>query len=521
IAGLIIWIFTADFNNLAPRLALNRKQAKVIFNNELEKRGIKLSPEWQVLTNIETPDYKEHGFVWQQGGLKHYKELLGNYLEIPQWRARIVKFKGDVSKRAEEYLIYVSNKTDELQFVHVLPESEARKSLDENQARELVYSALKKELKTDPVLLKEISVDPSKLPARTDWEFEFSDTLAYRLNTGQARINAAVCGEEISELDRYIHVPEDWTREQRRNRNLTGIFQTVCTSVMFIIILLGAVWAIAKWSMKNFNAHIFLIFFIILFFLGTMDFLNNWPAAVSHFSTSQPFLNQVFITIASFFVSKLFISGAFALLIGLAQSIRRPEPDMGTASIVCMGFSIGIIIQGIFSILEKFKPSLRPLWADFNGAGGFFPLLGAPLNSVSYYIILSATALFVFSAVNHFTKARTGNKILFSLLLILLGIISVGIKNIDSLYFWLITGAVFGITLLLLYNTVLKINLSVIPCAAGSFLILDQIKQVIFNAYPAVIPGVVITIIIIMILSFYWAKAVKGKNIRPFRFVKL
>ncbi|MEK0336543.1 MAG: hypothetical protein QQN41_03810, partial [Nitrosopumilus sp.] len=69
---------------------------------------------------------------------------------------------------------------------------------------------------------------------------------------------------------------------------------------------------------------------------------------------------------------------------------------------------------------------------------------------------------------------------------------------------WLISGLISGIIYLLAYLFVFRFHLALIPLALGAGTILDAMKQGIMNSYPTAIPGAVLAIILIGIISVYW-----------------
>jgi hypothetical protein len=86
------------------------------------------------------------------------------------------------------------------------------------------------------------------------------------------------------------------------------------------------------------------------------------------------------------------------------------------------------------------------------------------------------------------------------------GLIIAGARSVETLPFWLLSGLAMGFILLLAYIFVLRFHLALVPLAAGVITILAALKQGIYQAVPAALPGVLIAMVLIDIVAFYWFK---------------
>lgn len=505
ILGLVIWFFTTSFHNYAPSLTLNRSSAEKIARKALAERDIELSDTWQLLSTVQTPLDQDDRFVWQNEGEEKYQELLGQYISTPHWKCRFVQFEGDVTERAEEYQIFSAKEEEVLRFRHILPEARAGASLTKDEARLIAHSILKEKYQLDASNLKEVSAEPSKFPERKDWLFTFADEMNYPLKKGEVRIAVKISGDEVVDTYRYIHVPEEWERQERNRSNQTLIVQIFIGLMIFLIFLAGIIAAIINWSRKKFSVSVFLIFFALLFILGIINIFNEWPSMMSKFSTAEPLTNQIFMVVALAVVGILFISAGPALVIGFITSwkTKQSQPQNSTISIGA-GFGLGMLIAGISAIISTlFKPSLEPLWANYAALSNYIPLLRDGLNPLSGYILGTTLLLLIITAIDRFTKGWTRRKIIFAVLIVLMGFLFSG-NLTDSILFFLISGLISGIIYLLAFVFVFRFNLALIPLVAGAGAILDASKQGIMNAYPTAVPGAVLAIILIGVISVYW-----------------
>ena len=504
IVGLIIWFLVANFQNFAPSLTMSRDDAVNLARKELAKRNIDLPDNWKVLKKVTSPKGQDDRFIWQTGGKENYKSLMGKYIPPPRWKIRFAQFEGDVAERAEEYRVYTSRVGEVARFIHLLPEARPGATISEEEAREMAYSVITDKYGLDPALLKEISAEPSKLPERRDWKLTFADTINYPLDEGEARIEVKIGGDEVLYSNRYIHVPEEWQRSERDTRNLNQIFQGLCGLIMFLIIIAGVAGAIVRWSRKKFSVSVFLTFLVLLFGIKIIDILNGWQSEIAGFSTSEPFSNQVFMSLALPILGAIFLAAGLALVNGMVQEWRREQSWMRSPVSVRSGFSLGVLIAGLFALVALIKPSLEPLWAKYEVLGSYVPFLGITIDHVEKFILATTLFLLIITAVDRFTDGWTRKKLLFGILLVLFGLFQTGAGSVDSLSSWLLTGLLTGIIILLTYVFIVRFQLSVIPLITGAVIIMTALKGGIVGGHPAAIPGAVVAIILTVLLSVLW-----------------
>ncbi len=504
--GVVIWGLATNFETEAPPLNTSRSEAETLARRTLTERDIEILAPWRALTSVQAQPNENDRFVWQNGGKENYRKLLGQYMAPPHWRIRFARFEGDVAERAEEHQVFIAGDGSIFRVRHQLPEARPGDSLSVEAAREIAHAVLKENYQLDPASLKEISAVADKRPARQDWTFEFSDTLNYPLEQGEARPAVQIAGDQVVDAYRYIHVPEEWSRQERNQRNLPRIIGISCTIVVVLLIIAGAIGAIVSWSRKNFSARTFWSFWALIFGLNLVGFINGWPSLMAQFSTDQPLKFQTLIFAGSGVIAALLTSVAFALVIGLAQSWKKPQAQIETAKALSWGFALGISIAGLLALAGFLAPPLQPHWAQYSSAGNYLPLLDASLDPVGRFIMQTALLLLVVVAVDRFTGGWTRRKELFSALIILLGMILAGARSVETLPIWLMSGPLMGVLLLLAYIFVLRFNLTLVPLAVSVLILLGEVKQGIAQPIPAALPGAIIAIVLTVLLAFFWHK---------------
>jgi len=513
IAGLVIWFFTTSFNNYAPYLDINRGEAENIAWESMTEKDIELSEPWQLVSRVQEPLGDDDRFIWQSEGEEKYQTLLGEYLSPPRWQCRFVRFEGEVAERAEEYQVFIGKQGEVLRYRHILPEAGAGANLNKDEARVIAHSVLIDKYQLDVSELKEVSAEPSKLPERKDWVFTFADEKNHPLDQGEARIAVEIAGDNVVDSYRYIHVPEEWERQQRNRDNQTQVVQILMGILIFLIFVAGVISSVVNWSRKKFSVSVFLTFFILLFCLGIISIINEWPFMMSQYSTAEPLSNQIFMTIAVSIVGILFISAGPALVNGFIISWKTGQSkSQSLMTDTAAGFGLGFLIVGLLSVVSfLFEPFLKPLWADYSALNYYVPILNDGLSPIADYILSTTLFLLIITAADRLTNNWNQRRIIFAVLIVLTGFLS-SVGSAENLSFFLLSGLIWGIMYLLAYILVFRYNMSIIPLAMGSLTIVGILRQGIMNAYPAAIPGKILAIILIGFVSVYWYRLLQKSD---------
>jgi membrane protease YdiL (CAAX protease family) len=495
--GLIIWLITTNFQNEAI------EEVREI----LSERGLELPEPWQELSNISVQLGQDDRFVWREGGTENYKFLMNEYLDPPAWNIRYAQFEGDIAERAEEYQFLISGEGELISERHLLPEARPGSTLSKEEALAIADSVLAAKYDFRVADLKEISAKPSKRPARTDWAFTFADTVNYPLEEGRAEIRVSIAGDEVAAAGRNIHVPEEWIRDERSRMMFGWIIGIVAIIMMVLISLAGVIAAIINWSRKNFSVSAFIIFFSLLFGIQLISFINNWVATVAQFSTARPLSHQTAMAIIFSILGSLLFAAAIALIVGFIQRLMKQEAYLKTSRAVVLGVSAGVLMNGISAIIDKFAPTSTPFWAQYTVLNASLPTLEAVLNPLGPFILAVTLVLLFFTYMDRFSNAWTLKKIPFAIVILLLVLMADSrAAGNYSVSFWLVSGVLNSLVIILLYIYILRFHLALIPIVFGASSILEQARQGALLAYPGAAAGALISIVLVGLLSIYWHK---------------
>ncbi len=547
-AGLIAWIYNTPFTHDGVTITLNRDDAIATANAYLEEKNFtpdtsdsakasdfaKASSDrssdrhWKTLPLIFA-DYKlipqialQHKFIWQEGTKELYHQLLGNYLHPAHWTIRYAQFDTDIIQRAEEYKVLLYNNKI-WQYYHQLPESTAGAELSQETARTIAFAAIQEELNINPKELTEISARASQLPHRKDWLFVFSDPNIYPLPIGQARISVTISGDQITNVLRAIHVPEEWERAEQHKQNMLSIVLIVL-ALLFMFLIVFAFYKASKHNKTFiFSKRLFFILCGVVSVICVIDLINSWQTVVGGFNTSLPLTNQLFQTITGLIISSLMKIVGYAAVISYVMSHKRSHQLPHTWLTAILGISSGLFVSGIYATVQLLVPSHMPLWPHYESLSYTMPLLASLTHAISYYTQLTIACSLLFmlidtatrpSIASDFAKASSDtagraeekNWLLLTGLMTVYGMLAIHLPSLDMIGIWIIAGALFGWTLLAMYRYVIRYDYALISVATSGPTLLYIAQQGIFNAYPgACIYACINSIAVICVASvWYW-----------------
>jgi hypothetical protein len=183
-----------------------------------------------------------------------------------------------------------------------------------------------------PDKLQEVSAAARKRPARTDWDFVFRDTRDYGLPEGEARIAVSLAGGQVVSSNRYVHVPEEWARNERARQNIPTLIRVVCSVAVTRLTLVGAIASIVWWSRrKPFSVRALVVSMALLVVLDVIGIVNSWSQFGSQLQTAQPFFLQIAIVLAVVLVAILCSCGAVGFVAGTAEPGPGLTPTVALA----------------------------------------------------------------------------------------------------------------------------------------------------------------------------------------------
>ncbi len=478
VAGLAVWVLLGRFQTDVPALEVDREQAVKIARDALKERGVQIPPSWREMVSVRGESTRAGRFVWQTAGRVAHGQLAGSYVPGAHWRIRYATFEGSVEERAEEYRVIVADPDSVPRVIHRLPEARKGAALSEEEARSKTQAAVSGRFGLAAEDLEEVSADPSQRPARRDWTFVFADR-TQPLPRGEARVAAVVAGDEVSDVYRLVHLPEDWERDERSRGNLVGVLGIISGILLVLGALAAAVVAVISWSRGKFSARTFFWLASILILLRLIVFFNRWPALTSNLTTAAPLSHQLLALIAGSLIGIIFLSLLVALLFGWVKTagFRGDEASGGK---IALGVAMGVVAKALEVLATAFAAAKAPAWPQFRVMDDYLPAIGPLMESIIQYLTLLCVLLVAVTLVEVLTRGWSRRRYAGGLL-ILLGLAVQG-ADFEGLGEWMVMGLLLGAVLLAAY-IYLRAEASLIPLALASFLALGLIQQAVDQPY--------------------------------------
>ena len=495
VAGLALWVAFTVFTPDSPPLDLSRAHAEQRARQALAERGVTLDQRWRTLPRVDGGPAEPDTFVWRTAGRDAYGRLLGEYLAAPRFAVRFARFTGDVAERAEEYLVIVGT-GGRVRVRHQLAEDAAMASVAEADARQMAHQTLRDRYGLDPGALKEVAAIPSTLKNRTDWVFRFSVPVQPPLPTGEARAAVEIAGNQVADAYRFVHVPEEWARQERDRRAIPGVISLACIAILALSAVAGVVMAVVSWIRRRFSVMTLLVVAPLLFVGNVLARLNELPSVVAAFSTAQPYDLQLLIAGVGLLIGLALLSLSVGLLGGYVTRTAgdvRPDPAVRWL----LGVSVGGLAAGLGASLSRLSPAMSPAWADYSALAAYVPWAAPPLGAVPQYLMVTVVSWFLMGVVTGVTAGWTRRKAAGAAIIMLLGLALVGMRGIDTLSQWAVGGVMTGAFGLGAYVFVLRAAPGVLPIVVATLMALASIKAAMSGAYPGVMAPSFVRVVVL------------------------
>jgi hypothetical protein len=515
-AGLVVCGIAVFAREPVDTLAIDRLEATRLAREALASRGASLDQRWHLLATPEDGFSAPHRFVHETAGEARRRELLDTYLPVPHWRVRAATFEGDVAERAEEWLVTVRRTGEIGRVTHTLPEHRPGTSLDEAAARQLAQRAVAERLRLHAASgqLREVSAQPSKRTARTDWEFVYADTTLPALPRGELRVQVEIAGDEVASVGRLVHVPEEWSRQQRAAQTRAFVAGLLSTLAFGGIALAAAISAIVMWSRRRYAPWLFLAGGGMMFAVSIAGAVNEWPTVLSALSTAQPLKLQL-VALVGIGVVGLTLG---AVLVGLALGALPHRLASGAAlpqrDALTLGLAGGLVGAALTAAAAWLS---TPVWARHSHVeplGTFVPALGVAIDPISGLLMRMAILITVLAVVDRITEGWARRRAFGAVTLLVLGVLAAGAPQHDGLVAWLAPGALLGAGLLIGYIALLRADLTMLPVALATMTAIQTLMRGASQAFDGALMGSVLGASVSAIVGWWWFRLLRRSRDR-------
>jgi hypothetical protein len=510
-ASLMVCVVGAFTQRSSDGLAVGRQQAADAARTALERRGASLGDSWRVMPVPDDGSGGPHEFVSETAGEERRRALLGTYLPASRWNVRAASFEGDVADRAEEWQIIITAQGEARSSRHTLPEGRAGASLDEDAARRLAIAALSERLGVGPggAGMKELSALPSKLKARTDWAFTFLDTTVAPLPMGEPRVGVEIAGDEVTAAYRYVFVPEEWERLARATGTRNSILQ-ILVSVVFGSPLVGAgILGIIAWSRRQYTPRLFFAGAGLMLVVSIARAINAWPTFMASLPTIAPLTITVPGVAAIGFVGLAIVAVFVGLPIGHAPSHRAACGRMPMSDAQRLAVAAGLFGAAAAAVAGWL---MTPAWAQFPDIAAFgtlVPVVQAALNPLAPLLTQTATLLAVVLGLERLTRSWSRRRALAIGAMAAIGFLGAGAPIAADLGGWVAAGLVTSTALTVLYVTLIRFDLSMIPLAVATAAAVEAIGKGAQGPFPGALMGSVAGAVLALLTGWWLFRALR------------
>jgi len=492
-----------------PVLQVTKTEAGQIARRELADRGIELQPDTRLLMSVVASPGLQDRFIWQTAGKSEYEQMIGDWIHPPRYLARFARFEGDVAERADEWYVSVTGEGTVRTVRHIVAEAATGAKLSEEQAGELARAALKRELNIDPASVREVSVEPTRQPGRTDWTFTFADISGKPLPKGERRMQVDIAGDEVLGAVKLIYIPEEWQRQQRADNVFVAALSILRIVVISGLLVAGAIAAIVAWSRARFNVRYFLASGATVLFAGAGLVANNiWPVAPAQFSTAQPFLVQAAVLLVVMFILLCVAATGTGLIMGMVAPWRRARSEARSGQLLLAGILLALAMRSLSGMTVVPFQTAMPAWPAVATAISAVPLVGQLFAGLTAFITYAVVMLLVFGVADRYTAAWARKQTTAAILIFLIGAMLYGSTAGGTMALWMLSASVTGCLFVAAYWLLFRYDLAVVPVVAAVSVVLNLIP-IGQQPYPGASAGNILAMLVIAVLGWLLFRAMR------------
>ncbi len=284
IGGIVYW-HKADkvFPSASIDLKIPQSQILAIADHWKDKCDYKESDKTGVIhSTVFSFDDDAKTFLEYELGQSRANDLMHDTVPVWYWSTRFCK-----PLKQEEFMCWISPGGQLISYDHSIENDLELPSVSHEEALSLGQQALLRDSRVDVsgyTLIEDGSIDQVH---RTDHYFTWEDR-KLSLKGAKLRAYAYVAGNEVTQINHFLYIPESWKRKFSKLRSyndalegIASIFYTALTTGVFFVFL----WAFA-------NGHIRWRFSLIVALLysafAIFESINSWPSSVHEYSTTLP-----------------------------------------------------------------------------------------------------------------------------------------------------------------------------------------------------------------------------------------
>lgn len=247
VAGVVLMAVALFVQRPSPLTPFTADRVSVLERADqvMAEHGVTEQAGWLRAARIEDGGHEAKRYVWYEAsdaeqGRPEFHQLLGRYLEQPNWAVTYRQFTGPVELRQESWTVWMTPAAEVIFVSHELPEAATGASLTQSEVLDLARQRIRHLGWTDPNQLELISAHQTERESRTDWTITFADRQAFAHDDAYAQIWLKYAGDQLVGQARGVHVPEAHQREtaQKSAAKTPWKVVSVVSGVLLVILAL-------------------------------------------------------------------------------------------------------------------------------------------------------------------------------------------------------------------------------------------------------------------------------------------
>lgn len=515
--GFCLWFMADYYRSDIGVLQVTKSQAIVCAAQAIKKEyNIDVLSDWDAIAVVQDQTMSSsHRFIWQVYGKEVCQDMQCSYLQGVTWLVRFVQFSRPVEERCEELRASIANAycienvgIDEvcpevIGLQHYIPEHHTGADITEEKALDIAYAYIQEQFLLDKQSIELVSVVSKKLEHRRDWTVVVQDLEFFDFNQeGQARIQITISGDVVTEYNRFIFVPEDWSRTDQAFLMNLSIFKIALYFILILFILIACIVGVNKLLTSLYGTKILRDKAVFVLTLVTIVSINNFCIYVGTFNTAEPFYEQssrILLQIVLGNIWQIFFFSVFLTIaaVGFIKSkTRNYLQSFGIAG------AIGLFLSGVFSYVHQYQLILQPRSGNGACAGAWLPALSFCGLMLTQYCLFASLLIGMFLLVKRFSTiwAQLAIVVVFCCSL-------QALSPSQSISGMALQGVVMGIALYVIYRLILKHDMTLLPLVIAMVFIMNHcIPEIIHPSYAGSALHALVAISILLIVSLFFYK---------------
>lgn len=498
-----------------PPITMSRTDALETTRQKLFLDGMNITDEWS-LTSVNHPsDNFEYQFVWQKSP-EVYRQLIHSYLIVGEWTTVSIPFTNLENDTSKKYVVAL-NGDNITYFYYEFPETMSGARLNQSEARMIATQKLRNfSLNT----FEEIFVKGTNHSQRYDWNFRFVDTnVSKLLGNSRACVSISISGNKISAFKPYIDLPEEIVRDNKNKlvtiqiiSGLSTIFSAITFSIVIIKLFRDLSSKNRLMESDRKSRHCFMCDskkWMLIAFLIIMGCIRAFNNIVSHIPTqSESYMGQYVKNIGVSILGCILSALVIGFLTNIITMVPTYSNNVSKNLVISVGMSIGLLRFFLDLITNKIVADIGPSASHYEELNSYISwLAGLDKTNVIFINTVIVTYMYMLLISYLTNNLQKRNIYVYAMIVILLSITNMFSQNEctkQHINYWIFTSFVTAIYYIILYYSIISINMSIIPVVSATVVIMNCIQQMILNTYSGAILNKLITITGVVITAWIW-----------------